>query len=205
SRWVFFGRNLNLSNDIIIAGVASAMWQLGLPADGISFRDGAGAGPLAGELRAALSGAGVRGLLVRFVTYHTVYFQGSVFKVRDQPDWRAIAELYAEYADRLAKYERGDLEQPPPQPVSRAYSNTVGWIAPWTTHDMRTAPVGRILHGQSVQPANPALRPIPVGPAVLEYAVGGSTPNDVAPVAIDLGSTIPELPSPPAKVAFRTM
>ena len=39
SRWVFFARNLNMTGDVIIAGIASAMFQLGLPADRISFLD----------------------------------------------------------------------------------------------------------------------------------------------------------------------
>ncbi len=44
---MFFFRNLNLLEDIMIAGVASAMWQLALPAAGIQIRD---ANPKTGSL-----------------------------------------------------------------------------------------------------------------------------------------------------------
>ena len=207
SRWVFLSRNLNQSKDVIIAGVGSALWQIGLPAAGLAFRDANPApGSLAAELKTALAKAGVQGLMVRLVTYHTVYFQGSAFKVRDKPDWSAIAALYAEYATEYAKYERGALQAPPPRPVNRAYSNTVGWIAPWTTNDMRTGPVGRVLHAEAnLQPLNRTIAPIPIGPAVLEYAVDAAKPTQVARIAIDLGSTIPELDSALTKVDFGTM
>ncbi len=45
--------------------------------------------------------------MVRFVTYHTVYFQGPEFAQGIKPDWKPIVKLYAEYAKALAKYERG--------------------------------------------------------------------------------------------------
>jgi hypothetical protein len=90
--------------------------------------------------------------------------------------------------------------------VNRAYSNTVGWIAPWTTNDMRTAPVGRVLHAEgNVQPASPTLEPLPIGPALLEYAVDPDDATLVGRVTIDLGSTIPELDSALTKVDFGTI
>jgi hypothetical protein len=207
ARWVWLERNLNQSKDVIIAGVGSAMWQLGLPTDGLAFRDPAPApGSLAAQLQTALARPEVQGLMVRFVTYHTMYFQGSAFTVRDKPDWKAIVQLYAEYAAALAKYERGDLDARPPRPVNRAYSNTVGWIAPWTTTEMRTAPGGRVLHSERpVKPLSTPPTPVPIGPAVLEYTVDAADPTRVGSVAIDLGSTIPELGSALDKVDFGTM
>ena len=95
SRWVFFHRNYNDTNDVIIAGVGSAMWQIALPKEAITFFDASpAAGSLAAQLRAALSGPRTRGLMARFVTYHTTYFQGSAFTVCDKPDWQAISDLY---------------------------------------------------------------------------------------------------------------
>jgi hypothetical protein len=207
ARWVFFARNLNKSGDVIIAGVGSAMFQLGLPAGAISFLDPSPApDSLAGQLEAAVGAPGMRGLMVRYVTYHTVYFQGSAFTVRGAPDWKAITEVYAEYAAALVSYKQGNLSTPPPRPSNRAYSNTVGWIAPWSEHDMRSAAVGRVLHGAAgVKPIDPSLKATPIGPAVLEYAVDPSDPTMVSRVSIDLGSTIPELDSSLIKVDFGVM
>ena len=205
SRWVFFQR-IPRSSDVIIAGVASAMFQLGLPAEELVFLDASPApGSLAAQLKDAAQQPGARGLMVRFVTYHTVYFQGSAFAGRKLPDWAGIASLYAEYAEALRRYEAGETPQPPPRPANRAYSNTVGWIAPWTTADMRSAAAGRILHSPGpVQPAG-AQGPRPLGPAVLEYAADAADPALVGRVSIDLGSTIPELDATLAKFDFGTM
>ena len=88
SRWVFFGRNLNLTGGVIIAGVGSAMWQIGLPAEEITFFDPSPAsGTLAAQLKAAMIRPTVQGLMVRFVTYHTVYFHGPGFTHGDSADW----------------------------------------------------------------------------------------------------------------------
>jgi hypothetical protein len=208
SRWVFFGRNLNRSGDVIIAGVASAMWQLGLPADAISFLDHSPSpDSLAGQLKAAVAAPGIRGLMVRYVTYHTVYFQGSAFTVRGAPDWKAISKIYAEYAAALVSYEQGKLTTAPSRPANRAYSNTVGWLAPWSEYDMRSMAAGRVLHGAAhVKPLDPTLTPHPgVGPAVMEYAIDPADPTMVSRVSLDLGSTIPERDSSLTKVDFGTM
>jgi hypothetical protein len=207
SRWVFFNRNLNESKDVIIAGVASAMWQLGLPSEELVFLDASPApGSLAAQLKAAAQQPGTRGLMVRFATYHTVYFHGSAFAGRPLPDWAGITSLYAKYAKELARYEAGDAAQPPDRPVNRAYSNTVGWIAPWTTSDMRTAAAGRILLSPGpVKPVAAKLTAKPLGPAVLEYAADAADPTLVGRISIDLGSTIPELDSALTKVDFGTM
>ena len=113
-----------------------------LPTDGLHFR---GTSVLAAELKAATLRSNVRGLMVRFVTYHTVYFQGAVFgKNQNQMDWGKIAELYADYAAELKKYEQGKSTRttPPPPPINRAYSDVVGWIAPSTARTCSRLPWG---------------------------------------------------------------
>jgi hypothetical protein len=204
ARWVFLQRNM--SNDVIIAGIGSAMWQIALPAEDLSFGDPAPPrGSLAAELRTALDQSHVRGVMIRFVTYHTVYFQGDAFPVHQQVDWQVITGLYAEYAAELARYERGELTSPPPRPVNRAYSNVVGWIAPWTTGDMRSAPTGRILHaGNPVCPVK-STTPQSIGPAALEYQVDPANPDRISRVSIDLGTTIPERNGALDKIDFGTM
>jgi hypothetical protein len=90
--------------------------------------------------------------------------------------------------------------------VNRAYSNTVGWIAPWTTADMRSAAAGRILLSSGpVQPIDAKLPATPLGPAVLEHAADAADPALVGRISIDLGSTIPELDSTLTKVDFGPM
>ena len=92
---------------------------------------------------------------------------GRRFPTQQGYDWSDITSLYTEYASELARYERGELTRPP-RPVNRAYSNVVGWIAPWTTRDMRSAPTGRILHASNpIQPVNGG-KPQWIGPAALD-------------------------------------
>jgi hypothetical protein len=202
SRWVFFQRNNPA--DVIIAGMASAMWQVALPKAGISFFERAPAsGSLAAQLKAALVRKGVRGLMARFVTYHTIYFQGDAFKANNTTDWPAISKLYQDYAGEFAKFTSGDLAAAPPKPVNRAYSNTVGWIGPWTASDMESMPVGRILHSAAaIKSDNGGGVTTQVGPAAIEYAVDPTKPSIVSRVSIDLGSTIPEFGGGLTKLDF---
>lgn len=204
ARWVFLERNT--SNDVIIAGVGSAMWQIALPTEDLRFGGPAPApGSLADQLQAALRQSHVRGVMIRFVTYHTVYFQGDAFPTRQEADWSIITRLYAEYASELARYERGELTSLPPRPVNRAYSNVVGWIAPWTIRDMRSAPAGRILHaGHPIRPVNSTTAQS-IGPAALEYQADAANPDRISRVSIDLGTTIPERNGALDKIDFGTM
>jgi hypothetical protein len=202
SRWVFMERYV--AKDVILAGVGSATWQIALPAKQLNFEGSAPPGSLAAELQAALGRSHVRGLMVRFVTYHTVYFQGDAFPKQQAFDWSDICDLYAEYASELARYERGELTSPPPRPVNRAYSNLVGWIAPWTASDMRSAPMGRILHGKSIMPINGTKKQL-IGPAALEYQVDVAKSDRVSRVSVDLGTTIPEYNAALDKLDFGRM
>jgi hypothetical protein len=133
-----------------------------------------------------------------------VYFQGSDFTTK--VDYPALTALYRQYATDLKRYERGEIGAPPPPPVNRAYSNVVGWIAPWTTSDMKSAPVGRSLIGKpNLRALDPSLKPQTIGPAALDYEVDAANPNQVKRIAIDLGSTIPEADGLLTKVNFGTM
>jgi hypothetical protein len=208
SRWVFFNRNLNLDKDVIIAGIGSAMFQVALPTESLSFYDATpDAGSLAALFRQALARPDVRGLMARFVTYHTVYFQGDAFpKPLKGPAWSQISALYHEYAGELRRYERGERGEPPPLPVNRAYSNVVGWIAPWTRGDMRTMAVGRILHAHGkIQPVDRKVPATSLGPAALEYTVDPKQPSMVGRVSLDLGTATPELNAALRKVDFGRM
>jgi hypothetical protein len=202
ARWLNFSRNLD-PQKLMIAGRASCVFQLVLPRPYIQFfNKRPAAGSLDEQLLRALEQPQVQGLMVRFVAYLTIYFQGDAFKdvvidPKQPPQFSyfpVMAQLYAEYAERRAAYERGELGGPPPLPVNRAYSRTVGWIAPWTKDELRSMPGGRVLLGAK-----------PFGPAAIEYATDAEAPERVARLSIDLGSTMPETDPQGTKKDYGTM
>lgn len=220
ARWLFLQRNMNAKGDVILAGVGSAAFQLGLRTSDIQLLDTVPVrGSLAAQVQTALAQHGVQGLMVRFVEYLTIYFQGAAFaESKKSPDdnWPIISALYAEYAAERAKYESGELAYPPPMPVNRAYSKTVGWIAPWMDGELRSSPGGRTLfpataptplHVPAPPPPAPPPGPTPwpLGPAVIEYAVDRANPRVVSRLTIDLGSTIAELDSTATKLNYGTL
>lgn len=196
ARWIGL-RNLNSDKKIFVpAGVFSATFQLGLPSESIEFFESAPpSGTLARQLRAALDGRDIQGLMVRMSTYLTIHFQGTQFaKVDPNPKtilndclW-IMSRLYAVYAQGLAKYQRGEQTNPPPLPVNRAYSRTVGWIAPWIKGELRSMPGGRVV---SIPKATDILGPA-LGPAAIGYVADLEAPDRIARLSVDLGTTIPE-------------
>jgi hypothetical protein len=191
SRWVSFCRNQNPDGTVIIAGIGSAMWQLALPTRDLRILDQEpAAGSLARLLKDALERPGVNGLLVRFVTYDTTYFWGPEFSHGTNPDWPGIAALYTAYREAQEAYEAGDTATRPPVPMNRAYSKTVGWLAPWTDADMRSAATGRILYSPNGTCMPPPAQ-WPLGPAAVEVATDPKS-GKVTRLAVDLGSTIAE-------------
>lgn len=198
SRWLYFQRNLNIAGDVHIAGVASVMWQLAVPAGTLEWFDGTPApGTAIAALRTALERPGTRGLMLRFTTYRTTYFQGAAFDGRDIPDWPGIVALYREYREQRRAWAAGERSDAPPMPVNRAYSSTVGWIAPWTDVDLRSTAADRTL----VPSAGVPYRPVgehgpptwPLGPASLACRVAADDPERVERITLDLGSCIPEV------------
>lgn len=205
ARWLYFRRNLNLAEDVHIAGVASAMWQLAMPTDTLEWFDDAPApGTATATLRAALDRPGTRGLLLRVTTYRTVYFQGAAFDGRDVPDWPGIIELYREYREQRLAWEAGERSDAPPVPVNRAYSTTIGWIAPWTDADLRSMAADRTLVPSPGVPYRPAgqhgLPAWPLGPASLACAVAADDPGRIERISLDLGSCVPEVDASLEKV-----
>jgi len=204
SRWTNFARNYNVDGSMWIAGIASAMWQFAFEWSDITLLPGSSSSGIEKALARLRSTGKDRGLMVRFVTYATQYFTGEAFlnKSIDQC-FDTVSAIYQTYRNQLAEFERGEREQAPRLPVNRAYSRTVGWLAPWTSSDMRSAPTGRLLYGSSAtvpQGVTPnGHGPWFLGPVAVEVVPDAANAGKVARLAIDLGSTIPEVDSSLAK------
>ena len=207
SRWMHFGRNLNVNGDVFIAGIFSAVFQFGLPTASLNFLDAQPApGSAAEQLRAALNCPRIQGVMVRFTTYLTLYFQGPAFEKVEPPEsFGVIVELYTEYAKARERYRTGLQAAPPPVPVNRAYSRTVGWIAPWADGELHSMPGGRLLlNAAPLPPPKSGMKPVLLGPAAVEYAVDPAS-DAVTRLALDLGSTIPELDATATKDDLGTL
>ena len=165
SRWINFRRNLE---QLDIAGSAGVVWQTVFPKSHIQYR-GVEQSPL---LKALQDAPNADGLMLRFATYRTLYFQNGIYNDAEHRP-RDLAQL--EQLHREGKY----FENP-------AYSRVVGSVGLWTNDEPETWPGGRYL-----VPANPLPplavggRPFALGPAVVEIA--GST------MALDFLHAIPEM------------
>jgi hypothetical protein len=207
ARWINLARNLNVDNKVFLAGFAGATFQFGVPAQSITFFDPHPVpGSASAQLRAALAEPGIKGVLVRFTTYLTLYFQGPAFaNMKPAEAFSEIASLYSQYAAALEQHQMGALANPPPVPVNRAYSHAVGWIGPWATDELGSMPGGRLLSTAApLAPREAGLGAVKLAPAAVECAVDPTT-NMVTRLALDLGATTPERDWTGAKVDFGTL
>ncbi|HYG83076.1 MAG TPA: hypothetical protein VD861_21950, partial [Pyrinomonadaceae bacterium] len=94
SRWINFRRNLG---GLPIAGNAAVVWQTVFPADRFKLTNAAGS-PLLDALREAAGRDDARGLMIRFCTYRTLYFQNGILNdIPQQPrNTRELHQLYGE-------------------------------------------------------------------------------------------------------------
>jgi hypothetical protein len=169
SRWLHFSRNLGR---LPIAGGASANWQAVFPMEGLEFVRGQESA-LLGGLEEALRARGARGLMLRFNTYRTVYFQNGL---------RNPLEPAATPEELQRLHAQG---KPVPNP---AYSLVVGVLGPWFDGERESVPGGRLLIPVGVAPVRNALdAPAACGLSVVEFEPTSKT------LSIDLSSAIPEL------------
>jgi hypothetical protein len=176
ARWINFGRNLDL---LPIAGIAAVVWQTVMPKDTVQL-SGAPQSPLLSALAEGLARDDALGLMLRFQTYRTLYFQNGIRNsIPQQP--RTIDELRQLYEQGL------NFSNP-------AYSVMVGALGLWLRDEPRTWPGGRYL--APAEPVAMARRrgqsgavvsvPVPTGPAVCEV-------DEVARLlSLDLSSCVPE-------------
>jgi hypothetical protein len=192
SRWMFLQRNLNIDNQLEIAGVGSCVLQACLPAAGLTINPSGSA--LLQQLQEALSADGINGVMVRMSIYMTQYFTGSEFDgCKSMSDQYGV--LVGLWADDLAN-GRAPYQNP-------AVSRVVGSIGLWMDGELASAPGGRYLTPVAnvplVDPPSGAPSSTPFGPAVVE-----ANP-EARFVTLDLGSTIPELDSSGQKADFGTL
>lgn len=169
ARWINFNRNLG---GLPIAGNASVVWQTTYPKDSVTFDDAAQS-PLLAAIAAAAGQTDCAGIMLRFSTYRTLYFQNGIRnniaeRPRDQDELRTL-------------YQQGKIFSNP------AYSVVTGAVGIWRQGEFRSEPNGRRLFAAAVIPsAAPGLAAVPFGAAIVHV-------DEIqARLSVDFGATIPE-------------
>ncbi len=130
SYWINYGRNYNVSRDLISAGIASAVFQTSIRYDDLEFRNPENSLILT-ALKNAMEQDDAQGLMIRLCAYRTLYYQnGSRNHIPQQP---------RNQKDLIDLYQRGEVFDNP------AYSLIVGSIGVWNQGELATAPTGRYL------------------------------------------------------------
>ncbi|MEZ6141578.1 MAG: hypothetical protein R3B84_13480 [Zavarzinella sp.] len=149
SRWINFSRNIG---GLPSAGGAGVVWQTTFP-KGTFELHGTDQSPLLAKIKEVMEEQDdIAGLMLRFATYRTLYFQNGILNsIPHQP--RTVAEL-------AAMHQQGHYFSNP------AYSRVVGTIGLWQHDEAATWPGGRYL-----TPSNPIPGVgVPCGPAVFEIS-----------------------------------
>lgn len=182
SHWINFERNLNTTGDLIIAGIASVVWQTSIPFKQLEVTTGDS--QLLIALNKAMQGQGTQGLMLQFGTYRTLYYQNGIRNsISQQPrNGQELSELYL----------KGEVFPNP------AYSKVVGVIGVWNTNEPASVPTGRFLAAtkDKAQPSTKSLDPVLLGPLV------AAVDSNRQMLTLDLNSTFPELNNSAEKVDF---
>lgn len=170
SRWINFRRNLDRLES---AGSAGVVWQTVFPRDQIQYF-GLEQSPMLTALRNAAEGQNAEGIMLRFATYRTLYFQNGL--MNSQPNRpRDLAEL-----QRL-HLEGKRFSNP-------AYGKLVGSVGIWNSGEPTTWPAGRFLvPSNSIPSLAVGGAPFTLGPAVIEIDYANNR------LHVDFLHTIPEL------------
>ncbi|MBV7333025.1 hypothetical protein KFU94_33310 [Chloroflexi bacterium TSY] len=232
TRW-FYTANYNLTQDLMIAGHYSAVFQTCFKTEHIDFFDSdADSTSLCGQLCNRLQNwANIKGLMLRMTVYDTLYFQGKAFaglhpqsptpqiSGDNRTDYmNRIALLYQQYEEQLEAYKLGRLAEEPKAPINRAYSRCVGWIGLWEDGELVSTPGGRYLI--PFQKPETFSCPIQVRPKCPKEYKGDKLPSvalgptavevqtegeQVQRVTLDLSSTIPRYDASGKKAYFETL
>ncbi|HEX4962829.1 MAG TPA: hypothetical protein VF173_18480 [Thermoanaerobaculia bacterium] len=126
SRSFFVPRNID--QKLIIAGAIGAIFQTTIATASLQT---AGNSPLATALVQAAQAANAAGVMLRFATYNTVYYQNGIFN--------DIPETPRNCAQLTALYKQGKVF------INPAYSRVVGVLGVWNKGELATAPGGHML------------------------------------------------------------
>lgn len=170
SRWINFRRNLDRLD---VAGSAGVVWQTVFPRDHIQFV-GLDQSPLLNALKRASEVVNAEGIMLRFATYRTLYFQNGLMNSQaNRP--RDIVELQRLHAE-------GKFFTNP------AYSKLVGTIGVWHANEPTSWLGGRYLVPSNALPSLAVGgTPILLGPAVAEIDLSTNR------LVLDFIHTIPEM------------
>lgn len=194
----------DLTNELMIAGKYSVVFQNCLHKDDIEFFDSnPDPNSFQAQIQAAMQDDDVLGVMIRVTAYDTYYFQGPAFdglsvgsstgQVDNRNDFmNRLSVLYKQYEVELRDYKLGKRADKPNPPVNRAYSFNVGWIGLWRKGELTNTPGGRML----IPYENPATydSEIYVQPKDLPasyYEVPGT--GEQAPAEVSLGPTMIEV------------
>jgi hypothetical protein len=135
SRWPNFARNLNETNQLIIAGSMGVVWQAALPKASLTW-NGVAQSPVLAALQAALEADPAnQGLIFLFTSYRTLYYQTVTWEGQRVTTPQQLAAAYQ------AGFQSGNP----------ALSMTLGRVAVWGPGELASAPVGDLL----LSPVNP--------------------------------------------------
>lgn len=162
----------------MIAGVASVLWQscyLWDPTPGAAhptLRIDAFDSPALLALRAQMGKPGIKGLMARFVTWHTIYYNDPALS-------NGSPAVDAHAADLVAKFKAGGFQPNP------ARSQMVGTVGLWRDGDPMHEPGDRALITSQI--------PVPVGGDVPKPVPFGSgwAHVDGDRIALDLSNCVP--------------
>ncbi|NEO93856.1 MAG: hypothetical protein F6K56_28130 [Moorea sp. SIO3G5] len=168
--------------DLQIAGIFSVVWQTAIPKEKLTIKN-PDSSPLLKALWKGMQEDQARGLMIRFSTYRTLYYQNDIRnkypdKAIDKP---ALSELYLQ-----GKFF--------PNP---AYSLVTGSIGIWNQDEPATAPAGRYLvaNDVSIKPQNND-DSISLKPAIAHLNAQGKT------LSLDFLDTFPEIDEAATKANF---
>ena len=171
SRWIGPRATFQLP----IAGGFGVVWQTVFAKDDVTFF-GAAQSPLIAALQEAMQEEDVNGVMLRFSTYRTLYFQGNGQQdIEHEPN--SMRQLVTELHQR---YKNGENISNP------AYSVVVGTVGVWRSGEIPSVPEGRYLVPNALV-AISGTGGFPLGPCVAEVDLRHKR------VTVDLCQTVPEI------------
>ena len=178
SRWPYQNRNLGIS---FKEGMVGCIWQAAARNQDIQWY-GVERSPALAALKAAATSGGNQGILMRFASYRTLYYQTATFQ----------GKRITNGLELVAAYQQGFTGDNP------ARSAMLGTFGIWEAGELASAGTQKLLAPASAQIANGG-GVAPLGPAMAKVDTARQT------LVIDLISAIPEQNAQLDKVNLGTL